>query len=267
MSYLTNINYPFLDATALLLLVPFMAFGVYALRRRFLNHDEWGLAWQSAVLVYVLLVNAFEVRAISEELADTPVYMIFASLGMLAASMALYGHIGVSFLSKLMVDVFLPGGEQASSQPRFGPAEALERLGDHQGALNEYYVLARIFPGRPEIMARIGGALDALQSYEDAAQWFRRALDAQDRPHEAAALLWRLVDLLENRQHHTDLAAQACDGFLARFPDSPDTEPVRARWQRLNAALNPPPQSAVATARMGLARLDDKPIEPENKVL
>ena len=262
MSVLTTINYPFLDATALVLLTPFLAFGVYALRRRFLNHDEWGLARQSVVLVYVLLTAAFEIHAVHEELSDTPVYMIFASLGMLAASMALYGHIAVSFLSKLIVDIFLPGGDQAASQPRFGPAEALERLGDYQGALNEYYVLARTFPGQPEIMARIGGALCALRSYDEAAQWFRRALDAQERPHEAAALLWRLVDLLETRQQRPDLAAQACESFLTRFADSDASAAVRARWLLLNAVCSPLPESITPSVHPDLARLDDEPVEP-----
>ena len=263
MRFPTNIDYPFLDATALALLVPFLVLGIYALRRRFLYHDEWGFARQSVVLIYVLLTVAFEIQAIRDELEDTPAYLIFASLGMLAASVALYGHIAVSFLSKLMVELFLPGSDQVASQPRFGPAEALERLGDYQGALNEYYVLARTFPDHPEIMARIGAALYALHAFEEAAQWFRRALDTQERPHEAADLLWHLVDLLENRLHRPDLAAQACEAFLARFADSPVSVPVRARWQSLYETGPPLQDSSGGPGHPGLARLDDEPVNPE----
>jgi tetratricopeptide (TPR) repeat protein len=184
---------------------------------------------------------------------------------MLAATMALYGHIAVSFLSKLLVDVFLPGADEVTSAPRFGPAEALERLGDYQGALNEYHVLARIFPGRPEIMARIGGALEALTSYDEAALWFQRALDAQDRPHEATTLLWRLLDLLEHRQQRPDLAAQACEALLARFPDLPDAGSVELRRKRLVDAQRPPEQPAVVPSRPALVRLDEEPIAPDSQ--
>lgn len=260
-----SIDYPYFDAAALLLLVPFLAFGVHTLRRRFLSHDEWGLAGQSVVLIAVLLTVAFEITAMRDELTETPVYLIFASLGMLATSMALYGHIAVSFLSRLMVDLFLPDGDKAASQPRFGAAEMLERLGDYQGALNEYFVLARAFPGRPDVMARIGAALDALQSYHEAAQWFRRAMDAQNSPHEAVAILWHLLDLLENRQPNPDLAAQVCASFLARFPESPEAAAVKARWQRLNDLCNAPQQASVPSARPALLRLEDTPVGPDRQ--
>ncbi len=257
-----NIDYPILDLAALLVLVPFMAFGVYSLRRRFLYHDDWGLACQSVALLYALLTAAFEVQAIRDELVEVPVYLIFASLGMLAATMALYGHMAVSFLSKIMVDMFLPGGDQAASQPRFGPAEALERLGDYRGALDEYYVLARIFPRRPEIMARIGATLDTLHSHEEAAQWFRRALESQEHPQEAAALLWQLLDVLENRLQRPDLASNACEEFLFRFPQAAETEAVRLRLNRMVETRQTPPPTIPAPARAGLVRLAEEPITP-----
>ena len=262
-----EIDYPILDTTALFLLIPFMAVGIYALRRRFVHHDEWGMARQAVVLIYAVVTTAVEVEAIRAEMREAPEYLIFASLGMLAATMALYGHIAVSFLSKLMVDMFLPGGEQASSQPRFGPAEALERLGDYQGALNEYYVLARIFPGRPEIMGRIGGALESLQDYDQAAHWFQRALEAHPRPREAVSVLWRLVELLEHHGSQTDMAAEACAFFLARFPDAAEAEAVRERQVRLlkQECCRVEPPSTSTQPGSGLVRLDEKPIrrDPE----
>jgi tetratricopeptide (TPR) repeat protein len=260
-----SIDYPYFDAAALLLLIPFVALGVHALRRRFVSRDEWGLAKQAAVLIYVLLTAAFEIQAMSDELVETPVYLIFASLGMLVASMALYGHVAVSFLSRLLVDLFLPGGDKAASEPRFGAAEALERLGDYQGALNEYFVLARVFPGRPDVMARIGTALEALKSYQEAVQWFGRALEAQRRPREAAALLGRLADLLEHRQERPDLAAHACQGYLARFPDSPDSDAVKARWKRLSELGGPSPQAGIERGHPALERLDESPIHPDHE--
>jgi tetratricopeptide (TPR) repeat protein len=260
-----NIDNPFLDTMALLLLIPFMALGIYALRRRFVNHDDWGLARQSAFLIVALLIAALEMHTLRAELLDNPVYLIFASLGMLAATMALYGHIAVSFLSKLMVDVFFPGGDRAANQPRFGPAEAMERMGDYQGALNEYHVLARIFPGRPEILARIGSAQDALRSYEEAAHWFQRALDGEKDSHAATALLWRVVDLLENRQQLPNLAAQACEEFLERFPDCADALLVRARMQLLKEKHASPAEPLSAVDRPRLTRLHDEPIQPQSR--
>ena len=267
MDNLFDIDHPILDTTALFLLIPFMALGIHALRRRFVYHDEWGMARQAVLLIYALITTAIEIETIRAEMREAPEYLIFASLGMLAATMALYGHIAVSFLSKLMVDMFLPGGEQAASQPRFGPAEALERLGDYQGALNEYYVLARIFPGRPEVMSRIAGALEALQSHEEAVYWLERALDAQDRPAEAASVLWRLLDLQEHRQARPDLAAEACASFLSRFPETAEAGAVRERQHHLletarstdkASATGPPPGS-------GLVRLEDRPLDPKEQ--
>lgn len=218
MNTVFNIASPFLYLATGTAMAAFVCFGVWSLQQRFLKYEEWAIRTQALILFMVLLFYILEITALRLLLVKEPVYFLFSLLGLLAAGFALYGHILVSLLSRMLVELVVPNNPGKRDVPRLGPAEILEHAEDWEGALNEYYVLAQIYPGNPLIYGRIARNLMKLERPGEAVKWLERSLKHTDRPEDALVLLRRLWDTYLSLGDHAR-AREAVYEFIHRFPD------------------------------------------------
>lgn len=218
MNGLFNIASPLLYLAIGSAMIVFVAFGVWSLQQRFRRYEEWALRTQVVVLLAVFAFYTLEIKALRLLLVGEPVYFMFALLGLAAAGFALYGHILVSFLSRLMVEVVVPDNPAHYGVPRLGPAEILEHEEDWEGALNEYYVLARVYPNNALIYGRIANNLLRLERHGEAVRWLERSIEATEHPRDALVLLRRLWDTHAQLGEHQQ-AKEAVLAFTRRFPD------------------------------------------------
>lgn len=241
---------------AALLLVPFVAGGVYSLDCRYRRQEEWPLAVEALMLAAVSVFLAVEVALLRGMLSHQAVYLMFSVLGLCVAATALYGHVFVSLASRLLVDAVAGAEEGASERPRFGPAEALERQGAHEDALQEYLVLARIFPREAEVHGRIAACHLAIGQPEEAAKWWRRANKYAAGAGEALPYVNRLCDVFTGPLADREAARAVLQAYLVQYATSPDAGAVRARLAQLDA-----PEAAATHRAAGLAALDEAPLD------
>ncbi len=216
----------------LALLVPYFAWGIYAMHQRFLRHHEWPLYIEAGTLTLLLIYYAFAFPLLRVFLSDTPAALLFAMLGLVASGAALYGHMAISLTAKLVVDAVTYGGPPIES-PRLGPAEALERVRDYEGACNEYLVLARMYPNDLVVKLRMANNLIELGRKEEAAEWFERALQRGDSRQLHSSAASRLAELAERELGDTDRARRAIEKYLATYPNAPDREEMETRRQSI----------------------------------
>lgn len=216
----------------LALLVPYFAWGIYAMHQRFLRHHEWPLFIEAATLTLLLVYYAFAFPLLRGFLSDTPAAMLFAMLGLFASGAALYGHMAISLTAKLVVDAVTHGGPPIES-PRLGPAEALERVRDFEGACNEYLVLARMYPNDLVVKVRMANNLIELGRKEEAAEWFERALQRGDSRQLHSNAASRLAELAERELGDPDRARRAIDLYLTKYPSASDREEMETRKQSI----------------------------------
>ncbi|MGI6138324.1 MAG: tetratricopeptide repeat protein [Candidatus Hydrogenedentes bacterium] len=218
MSIIFNLTYSILYLIVTVAMVVFVLFGFWSLRERFVKHKEFGLRTQGAVLFAVVVFYVFEMKALRILLPHDPVYFIFSFLGLVIAGFALYGTMLVSFLSRLLVETVVPEDPVGKHIPRLGAAEAREKAEDWEGALNEYYVAAQIYPGNTLIQARVARVLVRLERADDAIAWFSDGLAGMQSPEEVLVLLRRILDLCQ-RQQKLEEARDLLHLFMTRFPE------------------------------------------------
>jgi tetratricopeptide (TPR) repeat protein len=248
------------DFSAYTTMFLFVVFGTWTLHKRFQKHEEWSLRSQSFVLLGVALFYLLEIPTLRFMMHESIVQFIFTLLGLLVAGLALYGHIAVSLISRLMVEFLIPDNPAAAATPRLGPAEALERQGDWEGALQEYYILARIYPRNAMLCVRSANNLLHLNRSEEAVPWFERAIKYTDKPEDTLALVRRLCDTLETL-HQPDKARAALQNFAERFAGHETARQVADELQCPGAEDNkptPPPSDM-------LVLLEDAPLTPDDR--
>lgn len=243
-----------MDLVAGVLLVPFVGGGVYSLSRRFGHHEEWPMTVEAAILAAVAFFFALEVALLRLSLPQNPVFLMFSVLGLAAAGAALYGHVLVSLASRLVVGVVSYDDDRHADRPRYGPAESLERQGAHEDALQEYLVLARIYPREAEIYARIAEIHLRLKQPDEAAVWWRRALKYAANAGDVMAFTNRLCETHERHLKDIQGAKQVLIAYLTRYPDSPDAAVVRGRLERLSSPAE------VAALSEALVALEAAPV-------
>jgi tetratricopeptide (TPR) repeat protein len=165
------------------------------------------------------------------------VFYIFAVLGLIVSGAALYGAMAVSLLSQLLVEGIMPAERSKTREPRYAPAEALERDEDYDGAIQEYMVIARLFPRDPTALLRIADLYMKLMQPEDAANWFERALPHLDSAEESLEVTNRLSEIYQRHLERPADAARLLDAYLKRYPGAPYAPSVEERLRRLNAPV------------------------------
>lgn len=214
------------------LLVPFFGWAIYLLRRRFQYFEENSLALEIITAGALGIFLWIEVMILRYALEGQILLYLAAILGLSVSTFALYAHVLISLASRIVVDMVSPRGETAAYQPRFGPVDALEREEDYEGALQEYLVLARIYPRNFEVLSRTGRVQEILEQPEEALTWYLRARKRAARADEALLAVNHLCALYDGQLGQPELADQQLALFIQDYPDSPDREIVVERLER-----------------------------------
>ena len=217
-----------------MLMLPFFAWGVYTLRDRYVLHGEMPRRVEVGTLGGVVAFYIVQLLLIKLWMGGIEVLYIFTLLGLLVASSALYGPTLVSVASQVLVDLIHPPAEDHTHTPHFGPAEALEEVGDFDGALREYMVLARIFPKHAETALRTGHALAELARYDEAVEALERGLAMLEEPERALMITNRLSDVYLRELDREGEARRVLSSYLRRFPDSMRVQSVRKKLDRIS---------------------------------
>jgi tetratricopeptide (TPR) repeat protein len=220
-----------LNTIAVILLVPYFAWGIYALRLKYRFHEDLSLLTEAGTLLGLMLFYVVEVTLLREALDASRIQFMVATLGLITSGAALYGHMAISFSSRLIVEAVVPGPNMNDGKPRLGPAEALERQKDYAGALQEYYVIARMFPRDHAVCARIAHLHEHLGQYEDALHWLERAQKWADTEDRALTTTTRQANLLDQRLRRPDSARAVLTAFLEKYPKSKEAPALRARME------------------------------------
>jgi tetratricopeptide (TPR) repeat protein len=222
------------------LMAPFLAWGIYTLRERYLLHHEIPRATEIKTVVGLILFLSAQLILLRVWIGSVEVFYAFALLGLLAASTALYGPVIISVLSQTIVDALHPVQEVCESEPHFGPAEALEGECDYDGALREYMVLARIYPKHAEPAFRVATVLWELERFKEAADSFERGIRLCSDPERALFATNRLADLYTHKLDASDRAIQILEAYLDRYPEAGRQDLIQRRIKRLhNNAAQP----------------------------
>ncbi len=209
-------------------MVPFFGWGLYTLNIRYRKHEEFQAKAEIITLAGVVVTLLFCFWLLHASFPDDQLTYIFSDLGLVVAATALYGHMLVSLISQVFVDFFVPP-HRDDHAPQLNHAEGLARVGDYEGALAEVYVNARIFPKDPTVAARAGDYLAELHRFDEAAQWFDRALDYSDNSESALAFTNRLAEICSHRLDDSARAEVALKRYLDRFPEAPRRDSVLRR--------------------------------------
>ena len=218
-----------------LMVIPFFGWGIYTLRLRFRYHEDIHMAVEAVTLAAVAIFYAIEIYLLREYIGRFQVFYVFAVLGLVVSGSALYGPMGASLLSQLVVDTIAPGERSKTQEPRFAPAEALERENDYEGALREYMVIARIFPREPALHVRIADAYMMLSKPEEAVQWFERALRYIESPEKSLQVTNRLCEIYSRQLGRREEAGRLLEAYLEKYPEGEYAASVRERLKRLEA--------------------------------
>ncbi|NIA15057.1 MAG: hypothetical protein GWP08_13375 [Nitrospiraceae bacterium] len=216
-----------------IILIPYFAWGIHTLRIRYVYHHEIPAPVQAMTLAAVAVFYAVESFLLRAFMAHMPVLFMFSILGLVVSGAALYGQMVISLCSQVLVDFVMPKARSGTREPRYAPAEALEREGDYEGALQEYLVIARIFPKESTAQVRIGGLYARLGQPEEAARWFECVLDRIDSAEKCLQVVNRLSRLYLRDLERRGDAARVLERYLERFPDAEYAQSVRERLQRL----------------------------------
>lgn len=222
----------FAQIAGILLLFPFFGWAIFLLRRRFQFHEENSLALEVMTAATLGLFLWIEIFILRISFGSQMLLYLAALLGLLVSACALYAHVLISLASRILVDMASPRGENAAYQPRFGPVDALERNEDYEGALQEYLVLARIYPRNYEVLSRTARVEAILGHHEEAVTWYLRARKRATRSDEALAVVNQLCLLYDTHLEQPGEADRALVQFMQDYPDSPDREIVVERLER-----------------------------------
>ena len=218
-------------------LIPYFGWGIHTLRLRLRYHEDITPPIEAATLLGVALFYAFELFLLRASVGYNHAYFFFAVLGLLASGAALYGPMAASLLSQVMVDAMMPGERSPVREPRFEPAEALERQDDYEGALREYLVMARIFPREPAVLLRIADCYVKLSQPNDAVSWFERALPCLTSPEESLRVTNRLCEIYNRQLDRPHEVNRLLAAYLERYPDAEYAGSIRDRLARLGASV------------------------------
>ena len=224
---------------SLLLLIPYISWGVYTLRLRYQFNEELQPHFEWITLAAVGLFSTLEILMIRASMGHNVIPFLFAVLGVMAATAALYGPMLVSVASNLAVDMIHPEHKPDDDQPDYGPAEALENVGDWEGALKEYTVIARIYPKEPEPVIHMANMLVELANPHEAARMFERALNLMSDMERAWRCANRLSGIYERDLHDTPAAKRVLEEYLTKYPDNTVTDTVQKRINRLEGIKAP----------------------------
>ena len=120
---------------SVLMFIPYFVWGVHLLRQRLGEEsEEIKPIIELSTLLGVVVFFACQNLLLKVWLENAPWKRLVATSALAVSGVALYGHIVLSLLSQLVVDILMPAGKTDIQEPRYGSAQAFEEAGDFEGA-------------------------------------------------------------------------------------------------------------------------------------
>lgn len=218
---------------AVALLLPFVSWGIYILRLQLTYREELETTAKWMTVAGVVIFFIIELNLLRVSLGTNSIDYFMTTLALILSTAALYGHLFVSIASQMAVDIIHPPQDHEPDTPDFAPAEALEEVGDYEGALNEYLVIARIFPKDPDPILKIADTYLLLDDLEQAIHFFEKGLAAVAAPDRAMRIANRLSAIYNRQLHKPEEAKRVLNDFLDRFPDSEHADNIHSRLKKM----------------------------------
>jgi tetratricopeptide (TPR) repeat protein len=237
-----------------LLMIPYIGWGIYMLSQRYRYHEEAGPLTEAITLLCVVMFMTLQIVLLNTWLSKNPLVFVFTLLGLIVSMAALYGHMAISFTSRLIVEAVTTSDEGVANAPRLGPVEALERERDHEGALQECLILARIYPREPSVHLHAAENLLQLDRPEEAVDALERALKYVDAPEKNLLVMNRLCEVFLHDLGDPGRAVAVMQRYLKRYPATPYAQSLE---QRMATAFD----SREVHIPEQLASLDKTPME------
>ena len=229
----------FSTAFSALLMLPYLAWGIFTLRLRYRYHEELSFRTESITLAVVVTLTVAELYLLKSVMQENMILYLFTALGLAVSAAALYGPMLVSVASQIFVDALMAHPAQKLDIANFAPVEALERIGEHEGAFNECLVLIRIFPKDPTAPLRAAENLIHLERFEEAATWFERGLAGIREADRALRIVNRLSEIYAKRLDRREDAIRVLEAYIETYPESERVEVIRMRLSKLGEIPGP----------------------------
>ncbi len=216
-----------------LLLIPYLTWGIFLLRQRLVYRVELDRAIETFTIAALVFFFIFEFTLLKMYLGNSPVKLVFSTLGLVASGLALYGPLLMSFGSHFVIDLIMPAGRFDPSVPQYGAAAGCELRGDFEAAAREYATIARMFPRDTHAPLRAADNYMKLDEVESALPFFVQGLRNTGTSAEALRISNRLFEIYQRKLNDPDKARAVLESFIERFPDGEYADSVRSRLERL----------------------------------
>ena len=223
-----------------LLLIPYLTWGIYLLRQRLVYDVELDRAVETFTVAALVFFFIFEFSLLNVWLANSPIKMVFSTLGLVASGFALYGPLLLSFGSHLLVDLIMPQERFDPNVPQYGSAAGCELRGDFAEAAEEYAAIARMFPRDDHAPLRAADNYMKMAEVEKAIPFFKQGMRNVRNASEALRIANRLCEIYHRQLGQTEEAKEVLATFLDRFPDCEYAHSVQLRIERLQASPHSP---------------------------
>lgn len=223
-----------------LLLIPYLTWGVFLLRQRLVHDVELDRAVETFTVAALIFFFIFEFSLLQVWLANSPVKMIFSTLGLAASGLALYGPLLASFTSHLLVDLVMPQERFDPNVPQYGAAAGCEMRGDFAAAADQYAAIARMFPKDGHAPVRAADNFMKVAEVEKAIPYFKQGMRNARNASEALRIANRLCEIYQRQLGQTHEAKEVLATFLDRFPDCEYAHSVQLRIERLQNPSSSP---------------------------
>lgn len=244
------------DILSIFLLGFLFFWGLFLLYQKWIKKYDYPVWLDLLSLIIMFAILGFELVQLKEWLRNYLLLYILSFLGLLVAAAALYAQSFISLISTIFMSLIQPGEESAPDIPRFGPAEILERQEDFTGALNEYFVLARIYPYNPSVHLRIADIYLKMDNPRDAMNWLKKSLHYLKKDKDVYLIVARYCDIA-NKLGDIDSALTMLDYYLNQYPESTYAKSILERKKKLNTTTTKEKKSL-------LIPMDEEPINEIN---
>jgi tetratricopeptide (TPR) repeat protein len=222
-------------------LVPYLLWGVYCLDQQLRREEELDITAQALTLAALIPFYAFQYEMLKSSLVNSNLKFALAIIGLMMSGAALYGPLAASFVSHLVVESVMPSHRKYVHEPRFGPGEAMEEVGNYEAAAQEYMAVAKMFPKDPGAALRTADNLMKCGKLEEAAPWFEKTLDNMTSAKQSLAVTFRLFELYTRALNKPEAGLRILEKYVQRFPE---TEYVSAVRRRIASFCEPPKPTA-----------------------
>lgn len=244
------------DILSILLLSLLFFWGLFLLYQKWIKKYDYPLWLDLLSLIIMFVILGIELIQLKEWLRDYVLLYILSSLGLFVAATALYAQSFISLITTIFLSLIQPGEESAPNIPRFGPAEILEREKDFIGALNEYFVLARIYPHHSSVHLRIANVYLKMNHPQEAMTWLKKSLQYLKKEEDIYLIIVRYCDIAQEIGD-MDSASDMLDFYLTQYPESIHAKSIAERKKKMNA-------TDIKEKKSLLIPMDEEPISETN---